>query len=63
MVVPDKRDQSAAIGNATVTITDGDLIREELSRRSKFDKPHSPKREKRIRHGKGHGWWARPREK
>jgi hypothetical protein len=41
MVVPDKRDQSAAIGNATVTAdTDGDLIREELSRRSKFDKQH-----------------------
>ena len=41
MVVPDGRDQRAATGHATMTTnTDDDLIREELDRRSRYDKQH-----------------------
>jgi hypothetical protein len=41
MVGPDKRDQHAAVGHTTVTTdTDDDIIREELRRRSEFDKQH-----------------------
>jgi len=42
MVDPDKCDQCAAIGHATVVTTDADddIIRAELKRRSEFDKQH-----------------------
>jgi len=42
MVDPDKCDQCAAIGHARVVTTDADdgIIREELKRRSEFDKQH-----------------------
>ena len=41
MVGPDKRDQRAATGHATVmTDADDDIIRGELNRRFKFDRQH-----------------------
>jgi hypothetical protein len=49
VVGPDKRDQPAAIGHATMTTDTDDIIREELARRAKYDEQYRAKVNRVVR--------------